>query len=223
METENTGDLGCFHGGPELRKAVDDFLKKRPDLQLREDLHKWTLGFEQALQYWKWSRNITTDSQKEVVLDNIKEELQEYKEAKTEHDRLDAMLDVCVLALNAINRFHHNSSLVINKDISSLEPYDSAMEIIFFKSPDTELETRLFAAVYTTTVYVEAMGYDFTLAFSEVIKEISSRRQDPEQKAKWDKYFSENGKYPDEKWLKDKNQPESEKYKADFTHCRIYS
>jgi len=75
---------------------------------------------------------------------------------------------------------------------------------------DSLTDIRVFAENET-----ENMGYDSELCMSEVIKEISSRKQCPEQKAEWEQYGA------DGKWLKDKNQDKDTLYKADFSSCKI--
>ena len=57
---------------------------------------------------------------------------------------------------------------------------------------------------------VETMGYDFEDTIMETIKEISSREQDPSQKAEWD-LFGATGKFE-----KDKNQDPKTLYKAKY-------
>lgn len=65
----------------------------------------------------------------------------------------------------------------------------------------------------------KALGFDFIKAMQETLKEINSRVQDPEQKARW-----ESGDRPaGEKWKKWKEQPEETLYKADYESCRLDS
>ena len=52
---------------------------------------------------------------------------------------------------------------------------------------------------------------------TEIGKEINSRKQDPEQAKRW----AEEGPQQGEKWQKDLNQPQEEKYQADFTDCKL--
>ena len=58
---------------------------------------------------------------------------------------------------------------------------------------------------------IELMGYDSSETFSETIKEISSRKQDPIQAHNWNIDGSHG-----EKWLKDKSQDISTLYKAKY-------
>lgn len=58
---------------------------------------------------------------------------------------------------------------------------------------------------------LELMGYDINLVMQEVVKEISSRQQDPEQAVR---------DWSDEKWQKWREQPLGTLYKANFSKCK---
>jgi len=60
----------------------------------------------------------------------------------------------------------------------------------------------------------ENMGYDFEKTMDETIKEISSRKQDPEQKAEWEA----NGACG--KWKKQADQNKDTLYTADYLKCK---
>ena len=75
---------------------------------------------------------------------------------------------------------------------------------------DTTNDIQVFSINET-----EMMGYDNTKTMLETIKEISSRKQDTEQKAKW-KDIGASGK-----WQKDKNQEEETLYTADYESCKF--
>jgi hypothetical protein len=64
---------------------------------------------------------------------------------------------------------------------------------------------------------IRKAGYNPKYTLNETVKEISSRKQDPEQAKKW----TNGEKEPGEKWLKDKSQDKSELYKANFENCKI--
>lgn len=61
----------------------------------------------------------------------------------------------------------------------------------------------------------ELRGYDSNKSLLETIKEISSREQDPEQKARWEK------EKVNEKWKKDKKQKKSTLYSAKYDRCKL--
>jgi len=105
----------------------------------------------------------------EKAIEKLEEELQEFKDAvkdNNEHEMLDALTDIRVIAIGEIRK----------------------------------------------------MGYDPECTLNETVKEISSRKQDPAQKHRWERLFK---KQPGEKWLKDKNQSPDTLYKADFNKCKI--
>jgi hypothetical protein len=62
---------------------------------------------------------------------------------------------------------------------------------------------------------IELLGYDAKMAMKETIKEISSRKQNPAQQIIWFKYG-----YDNTKWMKWKEQPKEELYKANYGKCK---
>lgn len=64
---------------------------------------------------------------------------------------------------------------------------------------------------------VKELGFDFVKCMDECLKEISSRKQDPAQKLKWENQGGSLG----EKWQKDLSQNPDTLYKADYKKCRI--
>lgn len=66
-------------------------------------------------------------------------------------------------------------------------------------------------------IRIKEAGYNFSKVMEECLKEINSRKQDPEQAKLW----LESGKQIGEKWLKDKNQDSATLYKADYTKCKL--
>lgn len=64
---------------------------------------------------------------------------------------------------------------------------------------------------------VKDLGFDFVKCMDECLKEISSRKQDPDQKLKWEAQGGSLG----EKWQKDLNQNPDTLYKADYKKCKI--
>ena len=84
------------------------------------------------------------------------------------------------------------------KPISELNTLDSIQDISVFSINETEL-----------------MGYDNHKCNEEVFKHINSRKQDLEQKVKWEK-FGTNG----EKWKKDSTQSKDEIYQPKYKDCK---
>ena len=71
--------------------------------------------------------------------------------------------------------------------------------------------------IVIATGEIRKMGYDPELVLNEVVKEISSREQDPFQKARW----RDGAKVAGEKWEKWEAQPEDTLYKACFYNAKI--
>ena len=85
----------------------------------------------------------------------------------------------------------------IKKPISRLNTLDAIQDIQVFSINQTEL-----------------MGYNNDIALSEVIKEVSSREQCPNQKEQWLKYGAIG------KWQKNRSQNKSTLYQADFSKAK---
>jgi len=84
------------------------------------------------------------------------------------------------------------------------------------KSPEEIVDCLADTCVYSLDA-VAKLGYEPKCVMNEVGKEINSRKQDPKQKEEWDKHEPN----PNDKWRKDPNQPQEEKYKADFSKCKV--
>ena len=92
------------------------------------------------------------------------------------------------------------------------------MIIFSIKKPISRLNTLdaiLDISVFSTNK-VELMGYDMDKAMNEVVKEISSRVQDPIQKEEWSKSGAVG------KWQKsERDEHKKLWYKADFDKAKI--
>jgi 5'-deoxynucleotidase YfbR-like HD superfamily hydrolase len=86
----------------------------------------------------------------------------------------------------------------------------------FIDAEDNDYETidALCDIIVIATGEIRKKGYCPEKALDETITEITSRKQDPEQKAQWDKF----GRVDGEKWVKDKTQTNC--YKADYSKAR---
>jgi len=62
------------------------------------------------------------------------------------------------------------------------------------------------------------LGYNPELCLKQTVREISSRKQQPEQAAEWQANPKLVGTT---KWLKDTSQPANELYQADYSTCRL--
>ena len=100
------------------------------------------------------------------------------------------------------------------EDIKQMQ--GAIMQVFFNAEPISEDNT--IDAIQDIQVFsvneTELMGYNNEMCNYEVFKEINSRKQDSEQMTEW-KANGAKGK-----WLKDTNQSEVTKYKADYERCK---
>lgn len=139
------------------------------------------------LRKWRKDRNITEPNTK-AYIENILEELLEivYEDKKDIKINQEAIMDICF-----------NKRL--DSNISSKDNLiDAIQDIRVFSENETEL-----------------MGYDADKTLNEVIKEVSSRKQDPDQFIEWQQTK------PFGKWKKWSEQPKETLYKADFSICKL--
>lgn len=169
------------------------------------------------LAVWRVNRNMDN---KAFVLDveagNIAEEYSEYLKATCDYDRVDACCDIVVFGINSLKylnkyKYEYYGFIV---DFKRIIPHDISM---FYNEYATdECPSFLVKRIISSSIReLVNLGYDYEKCMLETIKEISSRIQDPNQMKDW----AENG--VSGKWLKDKNQPESTKYKADYDSCKL--
>jgi hypothetical protein len=141
----------------------------------------------------------------------IDEELEELEAATSEHDIIDALLDVIVLT--------ENQSRLENSTINYTAPLLPAS--VLTKFPALSLNSAIHPYVFgmdntfcfqelfdLSKSYICLYGYDLDKCMDEVIKEISSRRgaMNPST-GKWEKFTDPISK--------------SEWYKADYTNCLL--
>lgn len=137
------------------------------------------------LRKWRKDRNITEPNIK-AYIENILEELLEI----VYEDKQD--IKFCQ---QSIMQTYFNDYL---NDINENDLIDAIQDIRVFSENETEL-----------------MGYDADKTLNEVIKEVSSRKQDPDQFIEWQQ------NKPFGKWKKWSKQPKETLYKANFSICKL--
>lgn len=144
------------------------------------------MSFIKELREWRNDRNITTPNTK-VYIENVLEELLEivYSDKK-----------FIELYKNMIMEYYFFDKLL--EDLDEKNTLDAILDISVFSTNEAEL-----------------MGYNMDKAMNEVVKEISSRVQDPIQKEEWSKSGAVG------KWQKDLSQDKDTLYKADFDKAKI--
>ena len=152
------------------------------------------------LQAWKAERRLSVESQRAGLLGNLCEELAEFFRAQNDNDRVDALCDIIVFAINAMSEpFVKPAALNMPQLWSAmLLPHDT--DIIINASSLNSLVFQMWRTI-------EQLGYDPYKCMLETIKEISSR----------------TGEYDESigKWVKDKSPEAVAKwYKADYDRCK---
>lgn len=175
----------------------------------------------EKLKEFRIARNIDASQGYEFVLNKqvgfMLSECSEYLDADNEFDKVDALCDISVFAINAY--------FLISKDQRPLfEIEDSYGDGITIHDiinstnhllKSSNISMSLSFIVEKAIVRLGSMEYDFEKCMLETIKEISSRTQDPIQAIEW----QENG--ASGKWQKDKNQDASTRYEANYGLCKI--
>lgn len=165
-----------------------------------------------ALKQWRKERYLTISNQLPGLINNLREELNELKEAKNDYEKVDAYCDMAVFALNVIEDNYDVIVEVVKQpqwylnNIEALEITITMLSEDLKKYPDLINELLVnFVGYLFSNIY--NLDFDWFKAMQETIKEINSRV----------------GKYDEskKKWIKDKS-PEAVAnwYKANYKECR---
>lgn len=163
---------------------------------------------QRAVREWCKERGITISAQRESLWANFLGELNEYKEAleaNNETEMIDALCDMLVFIFGA---YHYEPSLP-NLDIELSFEFLNSKDAYYSRWFKHHIEGRdekhisLISALCIRRI--ESLGYKFSVAMDETIKEISSRK----------------GYNDGTRWVKDKSE-EAKKlwYKADYTKAK---
>ena len=165
-----------------------------------------------ALKKWRKERYLTRANQLPGLINNLLEELNELKEAKDDYERVDALCDMAVFALNVIEDNYDVIIEVVKQPQWYLNNIEALEITITMLSEDLEKYPNLinellvnFVGYLFSNIY--NLGFDWFKAMQETIKEISSRV----------------GKYDEskKKWIKDKSPEAIAKwYKANYEECK---
>ena len=101
-----------------------------------------------------------------------------------------------------------------DKENESKMLLSEANEFVDAKSEHEEVD-GLADTIKVAASAIYKKGYDIELVLKEMLKEISSRTQDPAQKEVWDKWGASG------KWEKDKRQDKKTLYVANYYSCKI--
>jgi len=182
------------------------------------------MEFIKDLKQWREDRNLI-EPQWDSIVGSLLEENQELKEAYDNndyHEVIDAYADHSVFITNLLgqlevkNIFPDNES--IDNEVKSVGEINLLIKLLksILEAKQYLLATYLLKVInWSCKVDIEHLSYNFESVMKETVKEIGSRQQDPEQKAKWEQSGS-NG----EKWQKNRSQDPSTLYKADYSKCK---
>ena len=168
------------------------------------------------LEVWRKERGLDVSQGFEFDLNSqvsfLTEEITEYLRAKNDDDRVDALCDLTVFSLNAINGIDNNYSEIFSTTYC-LQPKKYHIANIIDRVPyifkcNTNGKYSFIEIIEMCKYMIENMGYDYFKCMDETLKEIESRKG---------AFNSESGK-----WEKFKDD-ESKKlwYKANYESCRI--
>ena len=186
----------------ELGNIYKDMIEKQP-----YNIGNYALAkIQERILDWNLQRgHLSYDASTEI--DNYKEEIEEgllakelFDEALTDDEKckymqeyIDSFCDRYVFGTGFLAKSYINNQPIEGQ---LLEYYQE-----FVKIPNI----------------VKELGFDFVKCMDECLKEISSRKQDPDQKLKWENQGGSLG----EKWQKDLSQNPDTLYKADYKKGRI--
>lgn len=154
------------------------------------------------LKQWCDERHLSVESQQKNLAGNVLEELSELARASNNNEKIDALCDICVFAINA-----YDKELNFYKQFPI---YNSCLEIhSFTESIITHLRYNSIPTIISMCFYnIERLGYDPYECMDETIKEISSRVGHYDDKI--GKFVKDESKEAKSKW-----------YKANYLKCKI--
>ncbi|MCZ6158990.1 hypothetical protein [Campylobacter ureolyticus] len=175
-----------------------------------------TLEQEKHLQelLWEWreERHLTFQDQMDGLVGNLCEEMAEYYRANNDDEKIDALCDMSVFALNSLccdlkdvrEYFEKKEKPIMDKFL-----FIRAFGLIQEMGIGTHTLIKfLYLFIKEIESEMSVMGYNFYECMLETIKEISSR----------------TGSYDSNihKFVKDKSEEAVKKwYKADYDKCKI--
>lgn len=187
---------------PKIQQAKEQFVTNMNELLIKEQKNKKLNLIAKKLKQWCDERHLIAESQQKNLIGNVLEELSELNRARNVNEKIDALCDICVFAINACDNELHTFDFAPIYN-SCKEPYNFTESII------THLRYHDINSVIAMCFKnIERLGYDPYLCMDETIKEISSR----------------TGHYDDKigKFIKDESKEAKSKWhKANYLKCKI--
>lgn len=168
------------------------------------------------LEIWRKVRGLDKSQGFEFDLNNqvsfLTEEITEYLRAKNDNDKIDALCDLSVFSLNAINGIDNNYSDIFSSTYC-MQPKNYHIANIIDRIPyifkcNMNGKYSFIDIIEMCKYMIDNMDYDYFKCMNETLKEIESRKG---------AFNSESGK-----WEKFKDE-EIQKlwYKADYKSCKL--
>jgi len=176
-----------------------------------------TKSIYDGLSKWRQERSITEpqSSYKSMMEEELFEEFLPAVRNNDFHETVDALCDMIVITINQFSTEQCEPATIPVSGHKSATEIESYLHKYEFGSNNCQLLLHIIDACVNE---LHSYNVDPNLAMEETIKEISSRRQDQTQQAEWS---LQGGNTTGEKWHKDKSQPQSTLYKANYNRCII--
>lgn len=174
---------------------------------------KWILD---RLELWRKERGLDITQGFEFSLDIqvsfLTEEITEYLRSKYDYDRIDALCDLTVFSINAINLIDNDYSNVFSS-IYCLQKRDYDIsdlieEILDICRDESHGKYQFINIIEISKYMIENMNFDYDKCMEETLLEIESRKGalNPDTE-KWEKFKDEESM---NLW-----------YKADYKSCKL--
>ena len=168
------------------------------------------------LELWRKERVLDATQGFEFDLNNqvsfLTEEITEYLRAKNDNDKIDALCDLTVFSLNAINGIDNNYSDIFSSTYC-MQPKNYHIANIIDRIPyifkcNMNGKYSFIDIIEMCKYMIDNMGYDYFKCMEETLKEIESRKGafNPES-GKWEKFKDDESK---KLW-----------YKANYESCKL--
>lgn len=169
------------------------------------------LELQELLKQWRDERHLSIENQRDGLIGNLCEEMAEYYRATNESEKIDALCDMCVFAINCCDLKDAREYFEKEEEKPVMDKFlfIRAFDFIQTMKMDTQSLTKfLYLFIKEIESEMSVMGYNFYQCMLETIKEISSRIG----------HYDENI----HKFVKDKSEEAKSKwYKANYEKCKI--
>ena len=170
------------------------------------------------LEIWRLERGLDKSQGFEFDLNSqasfLTEEITEYLRAKNDSDKADALCDLSIFSLNAINSLDNNYDDLFSETyhIVKIPNFYSISNIInripYMLKEGLNIKFSFMDIIKISRWMIEDMRYDYFKCMNETLKEIESRKGAFNQDTgKWEKFKDDESK---KLW-----------YKADYESCKL--